>query len=314
MTTKVTNTGNNSVMIEYESGTSSLDVLQEVKTFLENHGWTAVETDFFNDGNEENVRTYEAANKNSTYKYAQVGYDSGVPGFFCKVGENYSGGFERIATDSDNTTYYLGCNLSSEHGRLHVFATNRYMALFHLGNTHIGCNYGGGLIGCFELEISDDQDSSPAFCWCNTVKLAEGDQCISPIRTIRWTGAEAANSVRIITPIGSWGRIDEDQNMDQSKVVPEDALPFGDTIQHHVYNMTVSVNKWRFRYRDHRYVKGRLFGLKVFTTGGGGNGDVFSAKCDSDMLLDRNGTDTNHFIVHMNYSDGTNKGTVGIPL
>ena len=265
--------------------------------------------------------TYRALNKDGvTYKYMQIYYYNTTGyGFGCRVFENYNDvakTFTNLAYLSDDiSNYHQACYPSSQNGRIHLFATERYFCMLNIGAA-IGSNSGNGAIGCFETTQANEGDLTPNFCWINTY-LATAMYYASYYyhyyvacfpRTAKYTGPLAGTYTRFSTPIGDWGggiHTSNDQNIFTMKSsIPSNPPPFGTTVKHHVFDIMVSCDEHLAR-----YVKGQIYGLKAFTTDIGANGDVFTVKCNEDMFLSNSGTDLDHFIISHNVN-----GTFGLPL
>jgi hypothetical protein len=88
-------------------------------------------------------------------------------------------------------------------------------------------------------------------------------------------------------------------------VIGSQPSPVGGGNVHQVYEMYVTYDAQT----QAPYVKGRLVGIKTFTRMSGELSDIFKIKCNDKMLLDSNGTDTDHFIIKHG-----NSGSFGIPL
>ncbi len=312
--------GPRSAVIEYTVGSDYVTILEEIHDFVVAHGQEAVDATRWDSGNYKSIMTYRALNKdNVTYKYIQLSYyNTGIKGFTCGVFESYN------ATTKIGTNQTQGCNTPSfnqncdplnQNGRLHLFATVRYFCMLHIG-VEIGSNIGNGATGCFETTQANDGDDTPNFCQLNTF-LATGNYndgnyrhayvaCFP--RTSKYTGTNASYYNKFSTPIGDQGGGIQtgSSNLYYSMQlsIPTVPAPFGISAKHHVFDLMVSCNE-----HIARYLKGKLYGLKAFTTDVGANGDVFRVKCDSDMFLDESGTDLDHFMIcHDTF------GTFGIPV
>jgi len=315
-----TSSGDNSAFIEYTAGSTYTEILTEVQTFLVAHGWTKEDASFWDAGSNKCVMTYKAVNKDATtYKYIQIGYyDTTGYSFYCKVYEGYNSTTKigtNLAYYSDNHALWSqAITLASHNGRLHLFASERYFFMLNIG-TVIGSSTGNGGIGCFEFSVANDGDNTPHFAWMNSYLATSNYKpstsysnyyVLCPPRTAKYTGAQATYYNRMCTPIGHWGGegVSTTNYFDMNGTIPSNPPPFGATVKHHVFDIIAS-----FDNTTNRYVKGKMFGLKAFTTNIGANGDIFRVACDSDMFLDNGGTDLDHFII----KQGT-YGSFGIPL
>ena len=264
--------------------------------------------------------TYRALNKDGIgYKYIQLSYyNTGTKGFVCKTFENYNSTTKTVsnlAFGSDDSLQCQHCDPSIQNGRLHLFASARYFCMFNIG-VQIGSSTGNGACGCFETTQANEGDDTPNFCWLNTF-YATGNYystyyrhsfCAAFPRTSKYVGSNAAHYTKFSTPIGDWGggihTSTSNHYYSMQHTIPEVPAPFGISAKHHVYDLMISCNE-----HAARYLKGKVYGLKAFTTDIGANGDMFRVKCNGDMFLDESGTDLDHFII----SQGT-FGTFGIPV
>ncbi len=313
--------GPNSAIVEYTTGSDFIEILDEMKLFVESHGQEAVDTAYYDVGSRHNIMTYRALNKDGvTYKYMQLYYyNTNNYGFGCRVFESYDSttqvGTNMAHLSDDIANYHQICNPLNQNGRFHLFATARYFCMLHIG-VDIGSYVGNGATGCFETTQANDGDDTPNFGWINTY-LATSMYYSSYYRhqylmcfprTAKYTGSAAGVWTKFSTPIGDWGggiQTGSDQTYYTMKYsIPSNPPPFGATVKHHVFDLMVSSDEHLAR-----YVKGQIYGLKAFTTNIGSNGDVFSVKCNADMFLSNAGSDLDHFMICHGID-----GTFGLPL
>jgi len=330
MTISLTATGDNSAMIEYSNDTWQ-NLMDLIDTFLTTHGWTQTKDTFVYTGMT-GARVYEALNKDGVTKktmavaYLATGYLGTIvfESFATAgtVGVNVAYGSDTIAAPGN---YCQTLIPTSQNGRLHVFATSKWFVMFNIGAT-VGSTLGHSFNGCFELSKANEGDNTPNHVWLNGYRLSGGEfaanlhgySCVSPPKTFGYASdpTSASKYTRICTPMGSWGYGNANRvllggnypsyDTTQINIILPNPAPFGTTLKHQVHDMSIAMDCLPTK---QAYVKGKLNGLKIFTTSGALSGDVFTAKCDSDYFLDLAGTDKDHFIFR-NY-DGC---CFGLPL
>ena len=311
MTISLNSTGPNSAMIEYSNDTWQ-NLMNLIDTFLTGHGWTQTKDTFVYSGMT-GARVYEALDKDpATKKTMVVAYLN--TGF---LGTIIFESFNPAGTTGVNMAFYSGTiaspgyycqvlNPTTQNGRLHLFATNHWFLMFNIGYS-VGTAYGASFNGCVEFTKANEGDNTPNHAFVTGYYLAGEDAggyyTVCPVKTFANTGGAAAYYNRICTPAGSWGY---PTATSQKIMIPKNPPPFGTTLKHQVHDMSVAMDCLS---TSQTYVKGKMYGIKVFTTSGAVSGDVFTAKCDSDFFLDLSGTDTDHFIIK-----NTEGACYGIPL
>lgn len=318
MTISLNPTGPNSAMIEYSNDTWQ-NLLDLIDSFLTSHGWTRTKNTFVY-GGMTGAKVFEALDKDGVAKKTMVvAYlSTGFLGTIVFESFNPSGttGVNAAYNSQDITSPGNNCqrlNPTTQNGRLHLFATSKWFVMFNIG-TVTGAAYGNAFNGCCEILKANPEDNTPNHVWVHGSYLAgdqstNGNYVVSPVKTFGFASdpASAGTYPRISTPMGSWGYGNGIANgPKQVDIIRPNPAPFGTILKHQVHDFSIIMDCLSGM---QAYVKGKLCGLKAFTTSGAVSGDVFTAKCDSDFFLDINGTDTDHFIFRM-----TSGACFGIPL
>jgi len=317
MTISLTATGTNSAMIEYSVDTWQ-NLMDLINTFLTTHGWTQTK-DTFVLATTTGARAYEALDKDGVSKktmvvaYLAAGYLGTVvyqsfdPAGMVGVNKAYS------SLPVAPGYYCQKLNPTTQNGRLHLFATSKWFAMFNIG-AYVGSAYGASFNGCFEIVKANASDNTPNHVFISGYQFSGEDSVngyytVCPVKTFGYATDPdtAAMYTRVCTPMGSWGYGNGSAASPyQTQIILPNPAPFGATLNHQVHDCSIAMDCLSSK---QAYVKGKLAGLKIFTTSGAISGDVFTAKCDTDFFLDLAGTDKDHFILR-----NTSGACFGIPL
>lgn len=296
MTISLNVTGSNSAMIEYSNDTWD-NMLDLIDGFVTSHGWTKISDDASGaSGMTGAAKAYKSLNNDGvTEKQIIIGEETSKPNIYAVENFNPADStYENLPWQNNDSDWQQDFKITIETGRLHVFCTNRWLLFFNVTGTKAGSLVGNGFSGVVELTKANEGDNTPDHFFVNSYLMAGryntsfyGTLC--PVRTFQNIESAAAYGSRICTPVGCWGRYGSDYS---DVLVPNNASPFGATLKHQIHEMTGVLDL-----SDQGYVKGRIFGIKVFTTNGAVNGDIFTVKCGTDFFMDPSGTDTEHFVV-----------------
>lgn len=299
MTTATTNLGPNSWVVSFSMGSTIAEIMTAVTAVLtgaSGAGWEVYDATAGT-----NTVCYRAPNEDGlTYKYMVLNY-------------NTSGWMLIQHYESWNSSTHVGTNVcprstdttigyqqalvpSTDKGLIYIFANQRYASFIIrqyttavLGNT-ITC----GITGCFEFNRDNPDDTVeagyPVSCFLNTGIVGENavatNETISIPRTrLGSTGTAQYGEISTV-----FGKTLYTTPWVMKNMIPTAVSLFSNkdwAISMYVQDGTPAAPS----------VRGRIFGLKVFTQNKLNFMDKIQVPCDANLNYDPNGSLTDHYVI-----------------
>jgi len=288
MTTLTTVLGTNSAAVAYAQSSTASDLITGVENAITTRGW-----ELFDASAGANARCYRAKNADdTTYKYVVLDFGTANT-LVVKVYESWDAALHTgtnvcgLATDS----YFTQSVDVSDKGIIYVYASRYWLAFIvkAYSSSVLGNGTHTGVTGCFEIARDNPEDTVaagyPPYCFLNTGVLGDGS---------------ATNKPSIILPRTHAGASGTNQYGDVSTVFGKTGMTFKTTDF-----CPNTVNLWNgqdwaislYAHGPSNEVKGRIYGLKLFTKGNLFFMDKLKVTCDASYHYDASGTLTDHFVV-----------------
>ena len=306
--------GTNTVVIEYTSGETVASAMNAIHDFMITKNWESLDAAVWGVGTDSWIRTYRIHNADGvSYKYVQFRGDATNNKFNMYVMQSYNPGTmtsTNIAQLSNSwaASLYFGQKMNlATGGQIYIAANNKWVvtqALTYAGD--VGTTTGSSFFGCFETTTvqpeCDPMLYSPHVWLCGyTSVMTYGTNYIapaSPPNTKTQTAIGAAQSCRIVTPLGAWGALAAPSatpayGTSAHLVLPAATNPFNG--KHNAFNLTLVYDAYSGSAIS--YVQGTIYGLKALSRGVGVLGDIIRIPVDTDSFADPAGINTDHLIL-----------------
>ncbi len=288
MATLTTNLGPNSAVVAFAQSTAVTDIMDAIEAVIVAHGWTIHDSSAG-----ANARCYKSQNADgSTFKYVVLDFNTALT-LIIKVYETWDSalhtGTNLCGLHSDvEFTQQVNTN---DKGLIYIYVSSRWMAFIvkAYSTAVLGSANHTGVTGCFEIARDNPEDTVamgyPCFCFLNTGVLGDGYSLSKP---------------SLLLPRTHAGNTGTSQYGDVSTIFGKTSL----TLK--TYNFCpTTTNPWNgldwaismYAHGPSNEVKGRLFGLKLFTRDALFFMDKLKVPCDGSLHYDAAGTLTDHFIV-----------------
>ncbi len=301
--------GTNSFQIDYTTGTTQADLLTAIKNAITNSGANDRGWEAYDLAAGSNAIAFRALNKDGvTYKYVVVDINT-TSVLLLKTYETWDSSAHtgtNLCYNSDSATYGAKY-ITTGPGQLFVFVNARWLAMLSRDVVSGQLNYNSsyqGLIGCFEVARDNAEDTAaanyPPFFWTNTSNFfMTAFACcgFSPRTRDGSTGANA--KIEIATILGKTvGTTTKAQSFVPSTTNVWNAKDWGLTLYVH---------------EPSNSVRGRAFGLKLFTMTKLLLLDKSTIKVNSDYIYSVSGTDADHHVIVCSTTATAKDGRVLIP-
>lgn len=293
MTTQTTSLGPNSSVIAYSANATLSEIVTAIDVEIRNgHGWTQVSTTG-------SSFTYTAPNKDgSTTKRVELDYTNTT--LFLDI--QTSDGTKKVSTIlADNYTRYATFNRAIK-GQFFIFANPQWLMLTSkmYGMSTVGNdNYSYNLIsGCIEIARDNPLDTVAAgltpYCWFGTQQsvrdnvITGGGDIAIPKTLSGNPGGGYISTILGCTSSRTYGKLDSFFYLYQQ---PYSQTPYLNSFNSK--NMALTMYAIGPAYE----VKGRMFGIKLFTKPTSVFLDKHTVPVDINGFFDVAGTQTDHYVL-----------------
>lgn len=295
MPTKTTVLSENASVISFAQGSTLAEVMSAVTDEITKvdggnsvHGWELHDT-----AAGTNAVCYKALNKDGdTYKYAVLDYGTGTTLNIT----GYESWNETSHTGTNPAGYTLPAQFAdiklTDRGNIYLFISPRWLALCakQFSSPVILNTVSSGVIGIFETARDNPDDTVvagyPPFVMLNTTVAADNTSTTLPTCLLPKTMSGNGNQPGELSTI--FGKTTMNPSYRLTAFTPNVANVF-------------SSKDWAITPYVHgpgNEIKGRIFGLKIYTKNKLHFMDKVAVKCDSDFMYDAEALDdTDHYII-----------------
>ena len=305
MAVTTTALGSNSWQMDYTAGTTLAQIKAAVEAVMLLGGWTVYDA---NAGT--NAICYRALNKDgASYKYVVLDYNTANV-FLVKCYESWNASTHvgtNLAYNSDSSTYAGKYSLTAA-GQIFAFINPRWAAFVTRDPATAQLNSNTawqGLFGVFEVARDNPEDTAaagyPPVVWMNTNMMysSPSQNCCGYMPRTR-SGATTSNAVVEVACI--LGKTRSAASIKIASFIP------------------TSVNVWNnkdwalttYLHEPSNVIRGRIYGLKLFTQGKNLFMDKAGVSVDADFFYNVGGSSADHFVI-INGTYGSAAGRVLIP-
>ena len=304
MSVNTTAIGSNSWQLDYTAGTTLAQIRAAVDEVMILGGWEVFDASV-NSG----AACYRALNKDGlSYKYAVLEFAANT--FVVKCYESWNASTHagtNLAYNSDSTTYQGKYSLTAA-GQIFAFIHPRWAAFVTRDPANALLNYNSswqGLFGVFEIARDNPEDTAaagyPPVVWMNTNMMysSPSQNCCGYMPRTR-NGSTTTNA-----------------QIEVSCILGKTRSPSSIKIQSFIPSST---NVWNgkdwaltlYAHEPGNVIRGRIYGLKVFTQSKNLFMDKAAVSVDDDFFYNVSGAAADHFVI-INGQYGSASGRILIP-